>query len=410
MLAIDPRSFKPNGHEDIIAAAKLRASKKPKVLPGQNGKRGKWAQNVIELASEVCPKADHTSDQIKENYVTTCSAENSVIELLSDDDEKIELVDENKVFSVKVKKEEIPKCWIEVYLQMPKSHGNDVAYHEAPQSSTSDNNTIKNESKIEKGISSQRNFRNKKEKKGEFSAEKLESECPSIIDKEIVPDFKKDENLHNVVKILEESDVRTEGRYVQIDLYNGGPKVGSIIDKPKNIENSIRCRRPVSYVIAVNESGLLIDVTNRYSSCLSNTQKFRPTDIQWWINFIRDIEISSTQYSNNKNKNKESVCKIGISDCDVAHNHQKEESETVLNNGNKKEFEINVENEINRERIIRKEKTRLSQQLLAEQEEFKSDALREPLPTTVSGFKNNSLYVLERDIKVRARMIYAIYI
>ena len=410
MLAIDPRSFKPNGHEDIIAAAKLRASKKPKVLPGQNGKRGKWAQNVIELASEVSPKADHTSDQLKENFVTTCSAENSVIELLSDDDEKIELVDENKVFSVKVKKEEIPKCWIEVYLQMPKSHGNDVAYHKAPQSSTSDNNTIKNGSKIEKGSLSKRNLRNQREKNGEFSAEKLELECPSNIDKQIVPDFKKDENLQNVVRILEESDVRTEGRYVQIDLYNGGPKVGSIIDKPKNIENSIRCRRPVSYVIAVNEFGLLIDVTNRYSSCLSNTQKLRPNDVQWWINFIRDIEISSTQYSNNKNKNKESVCKIGISDCDVAHNHQKEESETVLNNGNKKEFEINVENEINRERIIRKEKTRLSQQLLAEQEEFKSDALREPLPTTVSGFKNNSLYVLERDIKVSARMIYAIYI
>ena len=63
-----------------------------------------------------------------------------------------------------------------------------------------------------------------------------------------------------------------------------------------------------------------------------------------------------------------------------------------------------------RERIIKREKARLSQQLLAEQEEFKCDALLEPLPTTISGFKNNSLYVLERDIKVSLCMINVIYI
>ena len=151
MLAIDPRSFKPNGHEDIIAGAKLRAAKKPKLLPGQNGKRGKWAQNVLESASEVTQKTVQNLDQMKENLVAIHASKNGVIELLSDDDEKIELIDENKVFSVKVKKEDIPKCWIEVYLQMPKNHGNDMKYHDAQQSGTLDENSISNDCKIEKG-------------------------------------------------------------------------------------------------------------------------------------------------------------------------------------------------------------------------------------------------------------------
>ena len=108
-------------------------SSKPKLLPGQNGKRGKWAQNVLESASEVTQKTVQNLDQMKENLVGIHAAKNGVIELLSDDDEKIELIDENKVFSVKVKKEDIPKCWIEVYLQMPKNHGNDMKYIDAQQ-------------------------------------------------------------------------------------------------------------------------------------------------------------------------------------------------------------------------------------------------------------------------------------
>ena len=512
MLAIDPRSFKPNRHEDIIAGAKLRAAKKPKLLPGQNGKRGKWAQNVLESASEVTLKTGQNLDQMKENLVGIHAAKNGVIELLSDDDEKIELIDENKVFSVKVKKEDIPKCWIEVYLQMPKNHGNDMKYNDAQQSGTLDENSISNDCKIEKGnLSKKRNTRvltlksrndrvrrgEKKDsagKKEESSIENLESDCQLNIDTQIIPkgqekeesgfvDVEKNKNDRNVLRILDESDVRTEGRYVQIDLYNGGPKVGSMIDKPKNIENSVRCRRPVSYVIAVDESGLLIDVTNRYSCCLSNTQKSRPADIQWWTDFIRDSEISSTIYYNKKNKNylknnitnnmtnsnikllkvvssssptiididddinsnsdktpdkyilenrtseissysssgaddavkydnsnmKDSEKKIVISDGKRTDNEKREILKTSLENGEKRELEVKKESEMKRERIMKREKARLSQQLLAEQEEFKCDALLEPLPTTISGFKNNSLYVLERDIKVSVCMINVIY-
>jgi Rad4 beta-hairpin domain 1 len=43
---------------------------------------------------------------------------------------------------------------------------------------------------------------------------------------------------------------------------------------------------------------------------------------------------------------------------------------------------------------------RLAERLKAEQNEFQSSALKEPMPTTLSGFKNNPLYILERDLKV----------
>ena len=114
---IDPSSFKPNGHEDLIAAAKIRASKKLKILPGQNGKKGKWAKNVMLLASES-PSNPNQSEVSEKAAIS----EKKIIELFSDDeDDKIITLDENKIFSVKIKKEDIPKCWIEVYLQMPKS-------------------------------------------------------------------------------------------------------------------------------------------------------------------------------------------------------------------------------------------------------------------------------------------------
>jgi Rad4 beta-hairpin domain 1 len=49
----------------------------------------------------------------------------------------------------------------------------------------------------------------------------------------------------------------------------------------------------------------------------------------------------------------------------------------------------------------KKAEWRLSQQLKAEQEEFTTLALNEPLPTTLSGYKNHPLYTLHRDLKVR---------
>jgi hypothetical protein len=46
-----------------------------------------------------------------------------------------------------------------------------------------------------------------------------------------------------------------------------------------------------------------------------------------------------------------------------------------------------------------KEKRRQANQLLAEQAELEALAEQEPMPLTVSGFKNNLFYVLEKDLR-----------
>ena len=280
--AIDPCSFKPNGHDDLQAQAQLRAKT---ALPGQNKQKAKWAKGVIQ------------------EFEMTSAKSSSVIDLSSDDVG----INEDQVISVKVKKEDIPKCWMEIYLQMPNL--------------TSDGNLapIKNP----EGKKSRPSSGRKK------SAE--ESNDVEVGFQEVVEEV---QDLH--------------GRYVQVDLYNGGSKLGSIIDKPKSFEVFVRGKRPVSYVLAVDATGLVVDVTSRYSNNSLKTKKARMTDISWWEDMIADISIRDTR-------------RAYPSKCD----------------------------------------TQQTQQLRNEQEEFKSEALQEPLPSTSSGFKDHPLYILERDIKVK---------
>ena len=552
---MDPCSFKPNGHEDITSSAKLRAAKKPKPLPGQNGMKGKWAQNVLELTSEAPQKSGKILDQIKESAAVISILKNSVIEILSDDDdEKTELVDENKIFGVKIRKEEIPKCWVEVYLQMPKSqnHKSSVIGGELETKETTSRYneagdvSVENEKKIvldtasntgNKRVVATKLSRKKNEEMKQMikidksieddealifkeqNRSKSKVKCDEIVMKNNIKNVepKQQTNLQNDFRILEESDERTEGRYVQIDLYNGGPKVGSMIDKPKSVENGIRCRRPISYVIAVTESGLVIDVTNRYSSCLSHTKKLRLPQIECWENLIKNSIISSTIYYNKKDKNKiqintsnsndkkllnnlsspsviinleladelddknekiqrkysiqnhnpelsssfstsssscssssslktgvnnEIVCfggrdkgtgidKVEILELETKmeieefHDTKKESNKEVVREKDKKrdygrKVEMEIENknqgergsereiEIDSRRLQSREKNRLLQQLLAEQEELKFQTLLEPMPNTISGFKNHPVYVLQRDIKVRT-FLYRYY-
>jgi hypothetical protein len=46
VIAIDPQSHRPNQIPHLVADAKLRASKK---IPGQNNKKGAWAQQVVKV-------------------------------------------------------------------------------------------------------------------------------------------------------------------------------------------------------------------------------------------------------------------------------------------------------------------------------------------------------------------------
>ena len=466
--AIDPSSFKPNGHEDIIAAARDRAAKKPKILPGQNGKKGKWAKNVMELASEV-PTVSEKKKDVRE-----------IIELLSDnEDVNLNAVDENKIFSVKVQKEDIPKCWIEVYLLMPKGGSVDSdSFENNCEESVIKTPTNATNVKINGSIEGQDNMIEKNDVSGKSSggtssrrsSRGKKSSIPTdsnLADDEIIKPTtptstatpaatKAKENKLNSIDDIKKSDVRTEGRYVQIDLFNGGPKVGAIIDQPKNFENSIRSRRPVSYVVAVSESGLMVDVTSRYSSTAGNTKKLRLPQIEWWDELIKDTikssilhldkkkmkNTSSSQVnsklsssnssfsssfsnsSNSKSNSKSNQSVICLEEdaneifsiVDDLHtgtqgsssDHRSRvsiDSNSFTVNGKHTGNKNNEEIEREKEREIEREKTseinRLLQQLKAEQNEFASQALLEPMPLTLSGFKNHPLYILERDIKVR---------
>ena len=289
MRAIDPCSFKPNGHDDLKAQAQLRAKT---TLPGQNKQKAKWAKGVIQETEMTSAHVGSAATKL-----------NNVIDLSSDDLG----VDEDQVISVKVMKEDIPKCWMEIYLQMPNL--------------TSDGNVAPIKKCESKKL---RQPGGRKKSTGEVNDVEVDSQ-------ELVDDV---QDLH--------------GRYVQVDLYNGGCKLGSTVDKPKSVEVFVRGKRPVSYVLAVDGTGLVVDVTSRYSNNSLKTKKARMSDTSWWDQLIADASIRDSRRSHDT-----------------------------------------------------KSDTQQTQQLRKEQEEFKSEALQEPLPSTLSGFKDHPLYILERDIKVK---------
>lgn len=388
--ALDPCSFKPNGHEDLIVRAKARAKN---FAPGQNNQKAKWAKGVIEVM-----KSDRDSGRDTEGAIGTSVP--TVTEILSDDDEDTKTgIDENKIISVKFKKEDIPKCWIEVYLQMPKTSPSKILKSKQggkqnAKSKRGDKNNTENTENTEKS------FEDRREAK---SSSSMSSTC-STNDNELC--------------IIEADDVACEGRYVQLDLFNGGSKVGSMIDSPKSFEAAVRARRPLSYVIAVDATGIVVDVTSRYSSSIVNTKKVRMQCIEWWEQLVNDSTarerdnregsnrrhsytlhqsmgvsstsewdcIENTSISNNTNNNRKSSIQSNLSRNDVEY------SDEIL---------ISKDNDRQSDRAAR----RLAERLRAEQCEFQSQALKEPMPKTLSGFKNHPLYILERDIKVIHRQL-----
>ena len=439
MREINPCSYKPNGHEDLTARAKLRAKKSG---GGSNGQKAKWARSVVDATMTTVSAAD--TKVISEDS----RSKDTVIELLSDDEGGEgegeggeERVDENKIRSIKVKKEDIPKCWIEVYLLMPKDKDksvNDKNKKDKTASATSKKTTGgtgKNRTKQDKASSKEnsssegkKSDKSDKSNANENMAEGSDDVC--IVDSAEIP----------------------LGRYVQLDLFNGGSKVGSLIDQPKSFESAICNRRPVAYVIAVDATGLMIDVTGRYSSDSGSTKKLRMPCIEWWDQLVhatratslakqsrdskesRDMSgveyitpllssssssassssasSSSSILTDTKDTTSENNSSNKISNGNISNGHHSAAPSSSTNNSDmSKNIPVSddknsiVSNNIMNSTMISNQKKkaewRLSQQLKAEQEEFTTLALNEPLPTTLSGYKNHPLYTLHRDLKVR---------
>ena len=426
MREINPCSYKPNGHEDLTARAKLRAKKSG---GGSNGQKAKWARSVVD--------ATMTTVSVEDSKVSSedSRSKDTVIELLSDDEGEGEgeRVDENKIRSIKVKKEDIPKCWIEVYLLMPKDKDqkvNDKSNKDKTASATSKKTTggtTKNKTKQDKASS-----------KDNDSAEGMKSDKTHSDDSMV-------EGSGDVC-IVDSTEIPL-GRYVQLDLFNGGSKVGSLIDQPKSFESAICNRRPVAYVVAVDATGLMIDVTGRYSSDSGSTKKLRMPCIDWWDQLVyatratslakqsRDskecIDMSGVEYitpllsssSSSSSSSLSSSVLIDTEDTNSENNSNKTfngnninahhstapgsssgNSDIHKNNPVSDEKNSKIRNDIinssNVSNLREKAEWRLSQQLRAEQEEFTTLALNEPLPPTLSGYKNHPLYTLHRDLKV----------
>ena len=449
MREINPCSFKPNGHEDLTARAKLRAKKSGG--GGSNGQKAKWARSVVDAAmpSQPLESSKVSSEDSK--------PKETIIELLSDDDgeQTDNRIDENKIRSIKVKKEDIPKCWIEVYLLMPKDKF--LTEEDKKKNVQSTSTTTK---KITSGTTKNKTKQNKTKNNEENLTDKNDSD-QNDIEKKVEDDKGGDE-----VCVVDRSDA-PKGRYVQLDLFNGGSKVGSLIDQPKKFESLICNRKPVAYVIAVDATGLMIDVTGRYSCDSGSTKKLRLPCIEWWDKLVHSTRATSLAYRNRENKEKEIRNTSGIEESDKiitsSSSSSSSSSSPVLatvsitiennssggnakSNGNSLHSHQNTEdksdsgnvtsfNDVSAALVITsdasddkkgsaingrssliicnnsansstnssqksKAEWRLSQQLKAEQEEFDTLALNEPLPSTLSGFKNHPLYTLHRDLKV----------
>jgi hypothetical protein len=87
VIAIDPASFKPNQHPDIAARAKKETDnkKRKKTLPGQNGRKARWARTITGQLGLTSNISILEQDEIPQ------AISNQVIDLLSDeeDDTKI---------------------------------------------------------------------------------------------------------------------------------------------------------------------------------------------------------------------------------------------------------------------------------------------------------------------------------
>jgi Rad4 transglutaminase-like domain/Rad4 beta-hairpin domain 1 len=202
--------------------------------------------------------------------------------------------------------------------------------------------------------------------------------------------------------IIAADDVASEGRYVQLDLFNGGSKVGSMIDCPKSFEISVRGRRPLSYVVAVDATGVVVDVTSRYANSVVNTKKVRMQHIEWWEQLVKD----STARERGSRKSAVRGHSFTPHQSMVDKTTDNSSSSSKRNSSIQDVFDVN-EVECSDDMIVDvdnrqqdKSSRRLAERLKAEQDEFQSSALKEPMPTNLSGFKNHPLYILERDIKV----------
>jgi Rad4 transglutaminase-like domain/Rad4 beta-hairpin domain 1 len=367
--AIDPCSFKPNGHEDLILRAKARAKN---AAPGQNNQKAKWAKGVIQVM-----KSDPESGRDPE--VTNKDNIPEIFELLSDEEKEGKAgIDENKIISVKMKKEDIPKCWIEVYLHMPKK---------APTKILKSKQCGKRGSKRGEGNNAENEEKPLLEMNDVETSNEISSACST---------------KENDFCIITADDVASEGRYVQLDLFNGGSKVGSMIDCPKSFEVSVRGRRPLSYVVAVDATGVVVDVTSRYANSVVNTKKVRMQHIEWWEQLVND----STARERGSRKSAIRGHSFTPHQSMVDNTTDNSSSSSKRNSSIQDAFDMN-EVECSDETIIDvdnrqqdKASRRLAERLKAEQNEFQSSALKEPMPTTLSGFKNNPLYILERDLKV----------
>jgi hypothetical protein len=267
VIAIDPQSHRPNQIPHLVADAKLRASKK---VPGQNNKKGAWAQQVVKV--------------IEIQTIDLSIDENRNEEGKEGD------IDENVIISSKVKLEEVSKCWIEVYLTMPKTVDNfsasssevvncDGKEKKGTKRSRPKDDDVKD---ITDNLIDPKSARKKQiKKKGSVNDCDEEDDSQDLTEKDynklqISPEKTSNKKSNDLLKksknaivvadvcVLDES-VLTEGRYVHLDLFNGGSKTGPVIDKPKLVEVSIRRKKAVSYVVAVDINGLVVDVTNRYA-------------------------------------------------------------------------------------------------------------------------------------------------
>lgn len=382
--AIDACSFKPNGHEDIIVRAKARAKNS---APGQNTQKAKWAKGVVQVMTS-------DSGNGGDGEIASKSSTSKVVEILSDNEENAETgIDEDKIISVKVKKEDIPKCWIEVYLQMPKKSENKIL--KSKQGAKKERKkTVEDNAKIDSQTVAKTKER---EKEGTTSSTRSTDE--------------------DDICILAAADVSSDGRYVQLDLFNGGSKVGSMIDTPKSFEPSVRGRRPFSYVIAVDATGIVVDVTSRYSNSTANTKKVRPPQIEWWEQLVNESTARNKGVRNASHRgfsatlNQSMVVSIddewdsndnSTSSYD-AENKGKKSTQLALQRCIEMDCTDEILSSVDHGRQVDKAARRLAGRLRAEQIEFQSLALKEPMPTTLNGFKNHPLYILERDIKVRER-------
>jgi hypothetical protein len=67
VIAIDPQSHRPNQIPHLVAEAKLRASNK---IPGQNNKKGAWAQQVVkDIGDHAIENEEGKEGDIDENVI-----------------------------------------------------------------------------------------------------------------------------------------------------------------------------------------------------------------------------------------------------------------------------------------------------------------------------------------------------